>query len=29
MEMLLDNIMNVKLDLPKVVIGNFEENLDL
>ena len=24
--MLLDQIMNIKLDLPKVVIGNFEEN---
>ena len=24
--MLLDQIMNIKLDLPRVVIGNFEEN---
>ena len=27
-DMLLDNIMNVKLDLPKVVIGNFEGALE-
>ena len=27
-EMLLDSIMNVKLELPKVVIGNFEGTLE-
>ena len=25
---LLDQIMNIRLDLPKVVIGNFEENME-
>ena len=26
-EMLMERIMDVKIELPKVIIGNFEENL--
>ena len=28
-DLLMDNIMNIKMELPRVVIGNFEENIKL